>query len=167
MTVTTFVELRESSLASSVSTQHLHLLSISGIPKNVNIKKQQQKYKKWPCQLKTWQKIQKRKKKEKIKNKNKMCREGGSNLHYLLCLISNTLPQLEQSSLHPRQFSVIASCYLQTTCYNHLRLLLHLHSSKKEKQKQQQARNPLSLWHFSPLQKSNHSAHLQHLSNVY
>ena len=26
---------------------------------------------------------------------------GGSNLLYLLCLISNTLPQLEQSSLHP------------------------------------------------------------------
>ena len=38
---------------------------------------------------------------------------GGGNLHYLLCLISNTLPQLEQSSLHPQQFSVIASCYRQ------------------------------------------------------
>ena len=36
---------------------------------------------------------------------------GGTNLHYLLCLISSTLPQLEQSSLHPQQFSVIASCY--------------------------------------------------------
>ena len=36
---------------------------------------------------------------------------GGTNLHYLLCLISNTLPQLEQSSLHPQQFSAIASCY--------------------------------------------------------
>ena len=35
---------------------------------------------------------------------------GGGNLHYLLCLISNTLPQLEQPSLHPQQFSVIASC---------------------------------------------------------
>ena len=33
------------------------------------------------------------------------------NLHNLLCLISNTLPQLKQSSLHPQQFSAIASCY--------------------------------------------------------
>ena len=33
---------------------------------------------------------------------------------------------------------------LQTTCYNHLRVLLHLHSSSKEKQKQQQAKNPLN-----------------------
>ena len=40
-----------------------------------------------------------------------MCRGGGGNLLYLLCLISNTLPQLEQSSLHPQQFSVFASCY--------------------------------------------------------
>ena len=39
MTVTTFLELRESSLASSVSSRHLHLLSTSGIPKIVNIKK--------------------------------------------------------------------------------------------------------------------------------
>ena len=36
---------------------------------------------------------------------------GGTNLHYLLRLISNTLPQLEQSSLHPQQLSDIASCY--------------------------------------------------------
>ena len=35
---------------------------------------------------------------------------GGSSL-FALSLISNTLPQLEQSSLHPQQFSVIASCY--------------------------------------------------------
>ena len=49
-------------------------------------------------------------KNQKYKNKNKMCRRG-TNLHYLFCLISNTLPQLEQSSLHPQQFSVIASCY--------------------------------------------------------
>ena len=42
-------------------------------------------------------KLKKEEKKEKIqkyKNKNKMCR-GGGNLHYLLRLISNTLPQLE------------------------------------------------------------------------
>ena len=30
-----------------------------------------------------------------------MCRGGGGNLLYLLSLISNTLPQLEQSSCHP------------------------------------------------------------------
>ena len=29
----------------------------------------------------------------------------------MLCLISNTLPQLEQSFLHPQQFSVITSGY--------------------------------------------------------
>ena len=41
-----------------------------------------------------------------------MCRGGGGGPNlYLLCLISNTLPQLEQSSMHPQQFSVIASCY--------------------------------------------------------
>ena len=54
----------------------------------------------------------KKEKKEKIKNtKMKIKCVGGTNLHYLLCLISNTLPQLKQSSLHPQQFSVIASCY--------------------------------------------------------
>ena len=54
----------------------------------------------------------KKEKKEKRKNtKIKIKCVGGNNLHYLLYLISNTLPQLEQSSLHPQQFSVIASCY--------------------------------------------------------
>ena len=56
----------------------------------------------------------KKEKKEKIKNtkiKIKCVGGGGGNLHHLLCLISNTLPQLEQSSVHPQQFSVIASCY--------------------------------------------------------
>ena len=49
---------------------------------------------------------------EKLKkSKIKIKCVGGTNLHYLLCLISNTLPQLEQSSLHPQQFSGIASCY--------------------------------------------------------
>ena len=51
------------------------------------------------------QKMAKKFKKKEIKNKKyknnkKMCR--GTNRHYLLCLISNTLPQLEQSSLHPQ-----------------------------------------------------------------
>ena len=58
--------------------------------------------------------FKKKLKNQKYKNKNEMCRGGGgggTNRHYLLCLISNTLPQLEQSSLHPQQFSVIASCY--------------------------------------------------------
>ena len=67
-----------------------------------------------------------------------MCRVG-TNLLYLLCLISNIMPQLEQSSLQP-------STYLQhrhllhTTSYNHL-LRLHL-ISRKRKHRQQQARNP-------------------------
>ena len=38
---------------------------------------------------------------------------------------------------------LITGTQQQTTCYNHLRLLLH-HISRKEKNKQQQARNPLS-----------------------
>ena len=51
-----------------------------------------------------------------------MCR--GPNLLYLLCLISNTLPQLEQSSCH--QSTVLHHRLLQqTTCYNHLRQLLN------------------------------------------
>ena len=46
-------------------------------------------------------------------------------------LISNTLPQLEQSSLHPS--TVLHHRHLlQTTCYNHLLLLLHFLSSRKE-----------------------------------
>ena len=88
------------------------LLSTSGIPKIVNIKKNTIK-KKWPMST---QNMAKNLKKEKIKNtKIKITcvgwEGGGDYLHYLLCLISNTLPQLEQSSLHPQQFSVIASCY--------------------------------------------------------
>ena len=69
-----------------------------------------------------------------------MCRGGGgTNLLYLLCLISNTMPQLKQSSLQP---STDHHRHLQTTSYNHL-LLLHL-LSRKGKLKQQQARNPPS-----------------------
>ena len=69
-----------------------------------------------------------------------MCR-GGGNFLYLLCLISNTLPQLEQSSLQPS--TVLHHRHLlQTTSYNHLLLLHHLLISRKEKTKQQQARNP-------------------------
>ena len=81
----------------------------------------------------------KTKKHTKIKIK---CGWGGD-LLYLLCLISNTLPQLVQSSLQPS--TVLHHRHLlQTTSYNHL-LLLHHHISRKEKTKQQQARNPLSL----------------------
>ena len=77
---------------------------------------------------------------KKYKNKNKMCRGGGGNLLYLLCLISNTMPQLEQSSLQPS--TVLHHRHLlQTTSYNHLLLLHHL-ISRKGKPKQQQARNP-------------------------
>ena len=62
-------------------------------------------------------------------------RRGGSSLFAL----SNTLQQLEQSSLHPSTV-LRHRLLLQTTCYNHLRLLLHLLISSKEKRKQQQAR---------------------------
>ena len=85
-----------------------------GNPKNCKHKKKYNIYiKNGPCQLKTWQNIKniKKRKKKKYKNKNKMCRGGGGDQSSLFALISNTLPQLEQSSLHPQQFSVIASCY--------------------------------------------------------
>ena len=65
---------------------------------------------------------------------------GGTNLLYLLCLISNTMPQLEQSSLQPSTY-LQHRHLLQTTSYNHL-LLLHLLISRKGKPKQQQARTP-------------------------
>ena len=54
---------------------------------------------------------------------------GGTNLLYLLCLISNTMPQLEQSSLQPSTY-LQHRHLLQTTSYNHL-LLLHLLISRK------------------------------------
>ena len=85
-------------------------------------------------------KITKKKQNKKYKNKNKMCRGGGGDLLYLLCLISNTMPQLEQSSLQPST-DLHHRHLLQTTSYNHL-LLLHLLISRKGKLKQQQARNP-------------------------
>ena len=71
-----------------------------------------------------------------------MCRGGGGggNLLYLLCLISNTMPQLEQSSLQPSTY-LQHRHLLQTTSYNH-RLRLHLLISRKRKHRQQQARNP-------------------------
>ena len=79
-------------------------------------------------------------KKNKIKNtKIKIKCVGGTNLLYLLCLISNTMPQLEQSSLQPST-ELHHRHLLQTTSYNHL--LLHLLISRKGKPKQQQARNP-------------------------
>ena len=83
-------------------------------------------------------------KNNKIKNtKIKIKCVGGGDPLYLLCLISNTLPQLEQSSLQPS--TVLHHRHLlQTTSYNHLLLLHHLLISRKEKTKQQQARNPLS-----------------------
>ena len=67
-----------------------------------------------------------------------MCRGGGgTNLLYLLCLISSTMPQLEQSSLQPST-DLHRRHLLQTTSYTHL-LLLHLLISRKGKLKQQQA----------------------------
>ena len=119
----------------------LFLLSISGIPIFVNIKKYKKKSKNGPCHRKTGLKKNNKKKikNEKYKNKNKMCR-GGGNLLYLLYLISNTMPQLEQSSLQPSTY-LQHRHLLQTTSYNHL-LRLHLLISRKRNHKQQQARNP-------------------------
>ena len=113
---------------------------------------------------------------KKYKNKNKMCRRGGGgggDLLHLLCLISNTLPQLEQSSLHLTTV-LRHRLLLQTTCYNHFRLLLHL-ISNKGKQKQQQARTPppplarsqKGLRPFNPLQKSINSRSCGIYSNTF
>ena len=77
---------------------------------------------------------------------------GGGNLLYLLCLISNTMPQLEQSSLQPSTY-LQHRHLLQTTSYNHL-LLLHLLISRKGKPKQQQPRWGVEKpGHFNPLQR--------------
>ena len=57
-----------------------------------------------------------------------------------LCLISNTLPQLEPSSLQPS--TVLHHRHLlQTTCYNHL-LILHLLISRKENAIRNRLRTP-------------------------
>ena len=166
----------------------LFLLSISGIPIFVNIKKYKKKIKKWPMSSQnrakkiTKNKLKMKNTKIKIKcvgpmssqnrakkitkNKLKMkntkikikCVGGGNNLLYLHCLVSNTMPQLEQSSLQPS--TDLQHRHLQTTSYNHL-LLLHLFISRKGKLKQQQARNPLAgglrsqkgLRPFNPLQR--------------
>ena len=77
---------------------------------------------------------------------------GGGGIFSICCLISNTLPLLEQSSfLHPSTV-LHHRLLLHTTCINYLRLLLHLISSK-EKQKQQQA-SQKGLRPFNPQQKS-------------
>ena len=87
----------------------------------------------------TWQKNNKIKN-TKIKIK---CVGGVGNLLYLLCLISNTLPQWEQSSLHPS--TVLQHRHLlQTTSYNHLLLLHHLISRKGKKTSSNRLGTPLS-----------------------
>ena len=111
-----------------------------GNPNICKHKKIQKKIKKWP--MSSQDRAKKKKKKKKMKNtKIKIkCVGGGANLLYLLCLISNTMPQLEQSSLQPSTY-LQHRHLLQTTSYNHL-LRLHLLISRKRKHKQQQARNP-------------------------
>ena len=82
-----------------------------------------------------------KKKKPKIKNTKIKCVGGRGKS--LLCLISNTLPQFEQSSLHPS--TVLHHCHLlQTTCYNHLLLLLHLLISREENPSSNRLGTPLS-----------------------
>ena len=115
----------------------LFLLSISGSPIFVNIKKIQKKSKNGPCHRKTG--LKKNKKEKKKNTKIIMCR-GGTNLLYLLCLISNIMPQLEQSSLQPSSY-LQHRHLLQTTSYNHL-LRLQLLISRERIHKQKQARNP-------------------------
>ena len=51
---------------------------------------------------------------------------------FSICLISNTLPQLEPSSFIYQQYSIIATCYSPPD-------IPHL---QRRKPKQQQARNP-------------------------
>ena len=113
-----------------------------GNPNICKYKKIQKKSKKWPMssQDRAKKNNKEKYKNEKYRNKNKMCRGGGTNLLYLLCLISNTMPQLEQSSLQSSTY-LQHRHLLQTTSYNHL-LRLHLLISRKRNHKQQQARNP-------------------------
>ena len=79
-----------------------------------------------------------------------MCRGGGGDLLYFLCLISNTLPQLEPSSLEPPPV-LHHPHLLQTTCYNHLLLLLLLLISRKENRSRNRPFNPLQYIHKSSL----------------
>ena len=87
------------------------LLSISGIPKIVNKKKYKKKKKMADVNSIHGKKFIKKKGEIKDTTIKIKCVGRGTNLHYLLCLISNTLPQSEQSSLHLQQFSAVASCY--------------------------------------------------------
>ena len=103
------------------------LLSISGSPIFVNIKKNTKKIKKWPMSSQDRAKKNNKKNEKKKNTKIKICvggGGGGTNLLYLLCLISNIMPQLEQSSLQPSTY-LQHRHLLQTTSYNHL-LRLHL-----------------------------------------
>ena len=118
------------------------LLSVSGIPKTVSIKNTKTMA---HVKIKHGKNLKKNKKKLKLKK----CVGGGCNLHCFLCLISNTLPHLEPSSLQPP--SVLHHPHLlKTTCYNHL--LLHLLLiiiiiiiiSRKENRCRNRLRTPLS-----------------------
>ena len=92
----------------------------------------------------TWQKITKKNYK-KIKNtKIKIkCVGGGGGGRSSLFALSDLQHSATVGTIFLASATVLRHrLLLQTTCYNHLRLLLHLHSSSKEKQKQQQGRNP-------------------------
>ena len=90
-----------------------------------------------------------------------MCRGGGP--IFTICSVwSLTLPQLEQSSLHPQQFSVIASCYRPPTTT--ISVFSYTSTApEKENRSSNRLGTPLSrglrsqkgLRPFNPLQKSN------------
>ena len=82
----------------------------------------------------------KKKRKEKGKKKEKMWRGGGGGIFSIFCLIFDTLPQLEPSSLQPP--SVLHHRHLlKTACYIHLLLLL---IARKENRSRNRPRTTLT-----------------------
>ena len=115
-----------------------------GNPKYYKHKKYENKIKNGPWQHKTWQKITTKNNNKKIKNtKIKIkCvwRGGGGSSLFALSDLQHTATV---GTIFLASTTVLRHrLLLQTTCYNHLRLLLHLDSSSKEKQKQQHASHP-------------------------
>ena len=109
--------------------------------KIVNIKKYKKIYKKMAhVNSKHGKKLKKLKKRnnQKYKNKKKCVKWGPI---FTICSVWSLthLPQLEQSSLHPQQFSVIVSCYRPPATT--ISVFSYTSTALVKKQKQQQARN--------------------------